>query len=112
MWPFGSRSLSARLRMPGRQSGTMYGMFATVVVDPGDSLTPVDVVRTSGERHFTGRFGKFACVAISKPAGDGVGFVIGATAAGQPAPEFHKELSVVLGERVSAFNAMLKQLEV
>ncbi len=111
MWPFGNKSLSARLRMPVKQPGTMYGMFATVVVASGNSETLNGVVKASGERHFTGRFGKFACVAISEPTDAGIDFVIGATAAGQPATEFHRELSAVLAERVMAFNAMLKQLQ-
>jgi hypothetical protein len=110
MWPFGSKPASAKLRMPIRQAGTMYGMFATVVVDKGNSKLN-GVVKISGERHFTGRFGKFACVARSEPTDVGIDFVIGATAAAQPAPEFHRELAQVLSERVVAFNAMLKELQ-
>jgi hypothetical protein len=109
MWPFGSKSLQAKLRMPMKQAGTMYGMFATVVVARGDPHTLNGVVRTCGERHFTGRFGKFSCVARAEPTeGDGIDFVISATASGQPAPDFHRELAAVLTERVTAFNVLLK----
>src|SRR5262245_19621968 len=112
MWPFGNKSLQAKLRMPVRQAGTMYGMFATVVVGKGDPEMLNGLVKTCGERHFTGRFGKFACVARSEPTeASSIDFVIGATATGQPALEFHRELAAVLAERVAAFNAMLKQLQ-
>lgn len=114
MWPFGRKSLQARLRMPARQPGTtMYGMFATVVVAKGDPHTLNGVVKTCGERHFTGRFGKFACVARAESTdGDGIDLVISATAAGQPAPDFHRELAAVLAERVTAFNALLRDRQV
>jgi hypothetical protein len=111
MWPFESKSLQAKLRMPAKQAGTMYGMFATVVVAKGDSQALGGVVKASGERHFTGRFGKFACVARGEPTETGIDFVISATAAGQSAPDFHRELAAVLAERVTAFNALLKDLQ-
>lgn len=110
MWPFENKLLSAKLRMPVRHAGTMYGMFATVVVANGSSETMNGIVKATGERHFTGKFGKFACVARSEPTHGGIDFVIGATSAGLPAPDFHRELAAVLGERVMAFNAMLKQI--
>ena len=97
--------------MPVKQAGIMYGMFATVVVEKGNA-TLDGVVKASGERHFTGRFGKFACLARSEPTtSGGIDLVVSATAAGQPAPDFHRELSEVLAERVVAFNAMLKELQ-
>ena len=111
MWPFGSKSLQAKLRMPSRQPGTMYGMFATVAVAKGDPQALGGVVKTCGERHFTGRFGKFACVARGELTDGGIDFVISATAAAQAAPDFHRELATVLAERVSAFNALLKDLQ-